>query len=820
MKISKHLFIMMSMGICIEFSGAQSRQTQDFDKGWKFFLGNAPEAQAESFSDNGWRSLTLPHDWAIEEKFDEHSPATTAGGALTGGIGWYRKTFTVPETSKKKKIFIDFDGVYMNSEVWINNHYLGKRPYGYSSFRYNLTPFLKFGNGQNVIAVKVNNAPQPNSRWYSGSGIYRNVWLVTVNDIFVDHWGTYVFASDINVSGQTATQRTAIVHINVIIQNKKKSSQFVTIKTGIYNKEGKKVAERSVINQQLKDSVNNVKDGILVIEPHLWSVEDPYLYKAVTQIISYGKVIDEYTTTFGIRYFSFDVDNGFSLNGKRLKINGVCDHHDLGCLGTAINYRALQRQLEILKQMGCNAIRTSHNPPAPELLELCDKMGFIVLDEAFDMWKIEKSKYDYHLYWDEWHKKDLQDMVLRDRNHPCVMIWSIGNEINEGWDTKDTSQNNQSAILAKELSTIVHSLDTTRPITSALNNPNRNNPIYFSGALDLIGYNYDNNNLANFHQRFPGKKFLGTETVSALETRGHYDINVPSDSIRRWPERWDKPFDKGNADLSVSAYDQVSAPWGSTHEEAWKVFKKYDFLSGQFIWTGFDYIGEPTPYPWPARSSYFGIIDLAGFPKDIYYMYQSEWSSKTVLHILPHWNWKKGDTVDVWAYYNHADDVELYLNGRSLGTRKKEGDELHVQWRVPFEPGTVKAVSKMNGNTVLTQEIKTSAKPAKIILIADRNSIKADGKDLSFVTVKIVDTQGNLVPGADNKVQFKLNGEGTIAGVDNGSETSMESFKASERKAFNGLALAVIQSKEKAGIILLTATSPNLQPATLQIKVK
>ncbi|MBS1936131.1 MAG: glycoside hydrolase family 2 protein, partial [Bacteroidetes bacterium] len=357
------------------------------------------------------------------------------------------------------------------------------------------------------------------------------------------------------------------------------------------------------------------------------------------------------------------------------------------------NYRALQRQLEILKAMGCNAIRTSHNPPAPELLELCDKMGFIVLDEAFDMWKMEKTKYDYHLYWDEWHKKDLEDMILRDRNHPSVIMWSIGNEINEGWQTKDSTENNPGFIIAKELGDIIHSLDKTRPVTSALNNPNPNNPIYRSGALDLVGYNYDNNNLAHFHERFPGKKFLGTETVSALETRGHYDIYIPSDSIRRWPESWDKPFDKGNADLTVSAYDNVSAPWGSTHEETWKVFKKYDFLSGQFIWTGFDYIGEPTPYPWPARSSYFGIIDLAGFPKDVYYMYQSEWTDKTVLHIFPHWNWKQGDTVDVWAYYNHADEVELFLNGQSLGTRKKEGDDLHVKWRVPFQPGTLKAVS-------------------------------------------------------------------------------------------------------------------------------
>jgi len=489
-------------------------------------------------------------------------------------------------------------------------------------------------------------------------------------------------------------------------------------------------------------------------------------------------------------------------------------------LGTAINERALQRQLEILKAMGCNAIRTSHNPPAPELLDLCDRMGFIVLDEAFDMWKLEKTKYDYHLYWDEWHKKDLEDMVLRDRNHPSVMIWSIGNEINEGWNSKDTTLNNPGAKIAVELAAIIHALDTTRPITSALNNPNPSNPIYFSGALDLVGYNYDNNNLVNFHKRFPGKKFLGTETVSALETRGHYDIYLPSDSIRRWPIAWDKPFISGNADLTVSAYDQVSAPWGSTHEEAWKVFKKYDFLSGQFIWTGFDYIGEPTPYPWPARSSYFGIIDLAGFPKDVYYMYQSEWMDKKVLHVFPHWNWKMGDTVDIWAYYNHADEVELYLNGKSLGTRSKSGDDLHVKWRVPFDPGILKAISRKNGQTVLTQEIKTAGKPAKIILIADRKSIKPDAKDLSFVTIKIVDANGVMVPDANNHVQLNITDNGSIIGVDNGSETSMESFKAHERNAFNGLALVVVQSKEKPGNIIVTASSPGLESARLQITVK
>jgi beta-galactosidase len=814
MKISKHLVVLLFAGFFLQGASAQSRRIEDFDKGWKFYLGDAPDAQAENFSDEGWRSLTLPHDWSIEGKFDEHSPATTGGGALTGGIGWYRKNFEVPAAfSQNKKIFVDFDGVYMNSEVWINNHYLGKRPYGYSSFRYELTPYLKFGKENNVIAVKVNNAPQPNSRWYSGSGIYRNVWLVITDKIFVDHWGTSVTTSSIS-------EKSAVAHMETSIKNFAGFQQNVLVTTIIYDPSGKEITRKTNANISIKDTAALIKQDINISNPVLWSVEDPALYKAVTQIRSNGKVYDEYATIFGIRYFEFDVEKGFSLNGKHLKINGVCDHHDLGCLGTAINYHALQRQLEILKEMGCNAIRTSHNPPAPELLTLCDKMGFIVLDEAFDMWKIEKTKYDYHLYWDEWHKKDLEDMVLRDRNHPSVIMWSIGNEINEGWDTKDTSQNNPSALLARELSAIVRSLDATRPITSALNNPNPNNPIYFSGALDLIGYNYDNNNLANFHQRFPGKKFLGTETVSALETRGHYDTYLPSDSIRRWPERWDKPFDKGNADLTVSAYDQVSAPWGSTHEETWKVFKKHDFLSGQFIWTGFDYIGEPTPYPWPARSSYFGIIDLAGFPKDIYYMYQSEWTHKTVLHIFPHWNWKKGDTVDIWAYYNHADEVELFLNGKSLGKRKKSGDDLHVKWRVPFKPGLLKAVSKKNGNIVLTKEIRTAGKAAKIILIAGRKTIKADGKDLSFVTVKILDAQGNLVPYADNNIQFKISGEGSIAGVDNGSETSMESFKASERKAFNGLALAVIQSKEKPGSIQLTASSPNLQSATLEIEVK
>ncbi len=783
---------------------SNARTVESFNSGWKFNLGDDAGAKEVNYNDNNWRSLQLPHDWSIEGKFDKDNPATAGGGALPGGIGWYRKTFVLPVSAKDKHVFIDFDGVYMNSEVWINGHYLGVRPYGYSSFRYDLTPYVQFGSAKNIVAVKVNNAQQPNSRWYSGSGIYRNVWLVTTNDIFVDHWGTYVTTPTITRQSATIQVKTTVRLLNTVQQN-------TSLTTIVYDAGGKEVQRKSSA-VKWKDGLAEVTQELLVANPVLWSIDHPTLYKIVSQINSNGKITDTYTTPFGIRYFEFDSDKGFLLNGKSIKINGVCDHHDLGCLGAAINTRALERQLEILKQMGCNGIRTSHNPPAPELLDLCDKMGFIVMDEAFDMWKKQKNPFDYHLYWDEWHQKDLEDMVLRDRNHPSVFIWSIGNEIPEQGDTSGTR-------IASELASIVRTLDATRPITSACDRPDKSNKIISSGALDLVGYNYHQFMYEGFPKLYPGKKFVSTESVSALQTRGHYDL-VPSDSIRRWPERWDKPFDKGNADLTVSAYDNVSAPWGSTHEETWKIIKKHAFLSGQFIWTGFDYLGEPTPYNWPARSSYFGIIDLAGFPKDVYYMYQGEWTNKDVLHIFPHWNWKQGDTVDIWAYYNHADEVELFLNGQSLGIQKKSGDDLHVKWRVPYTPGVVKAVSRKNGKVVLTKEIKTAGAPAKIILTADRSMIKADGSDLSFVKVTIVDKNGIVVPTADNLVWFTVSGSGWIAGVDNGSETSMESFKASERKAMNGLCLAVLQSNGKKGTITLRAISDGLAPASIILQAK
>jgi beta-galactosidase len=797
------VFILLPTGNLV----AQIKQarTQSFNRDWKFFLGDDASASNSDFVDAMWRNLNLPHDWSIELPFDKESPTGNGGGALRGGIGWYRKTFMLPASAGDKFIAINFDGIYRNSKVWINGHYLDKRPNGYISFQYDLSSYLKYGNEKNVIAVKVDNAQQPNSRWYSGSGIYRNVWLTITDKLHLAYNGTFITTPEVS-------SKLAKIDLKMTIDIPGNIKQNISAVTNIFTKEGKVVAKKLSPVSSMQNTSATVTQTFIVTNPILWSVDNPYLYKAVTQLLSNGKVIDVYTTAFGIRSFAFDADKGFSLNGKTIKINGVCNHHDLGCLGTAINKTALKRQLLILKNMGCNGIRTSHNPPAPELLDLCDEMGFIVMDEAFDMWKKAKTKYDYHLDWDQWHKKDLEDHVIRDRNHPSVFIWSIGNEVNEQWDKKDTL----GTVISKELSDIIRSLDTTRPITAACNSPYPDNPLIKSGALDLIGYNYEHKNFSSFHQRFPGKKFIGTETVSALQTRGHYDM--PSDSVRRWPTRWDQPLVDGNDDTTCSAYDNCSAPWGSTHEETWKVMKKYDFLSGMYIWTGFDYIGEPTPYPWPARSSYFGIIDLAGFPKDVYYMYQSEWTNKTVLHVFPHWNWKAGDSVDVWAYYNNADEVELFLNGRSLGIKRKIGDDLHIWWRVKYEPGIVKAISRKKGRIVLTKEIKTAGKPAKIILTADRRNIKADGSDLSFITATITDARGNIVPDANNLIRFEINGEGFIAGTDNGSETDLTSFKSSQRKAFNGLCLTIVQSKQKTGTIKLSATADGLQSSTVSIE--
>ncbi|NLP56894.1 beta-galactosidase GalB [Lutibacter sp. B1] len=781
----------------------ENRLIVDFNNNWSFMLENGEKEAKLNLKDSTWSKIKLPHDWSIEGEFDENNPATYNGGALPGGIGWYKKSFKITKKDSAKNFYIDFGGIYMNSEVWINNHYLGKRPNGYISFRYNLTPYLNYGEKENLINVKVDNSQQPNSRWYSGSGIYRNVWLVKTDKLHVDNWGTYITTPII-------TKDSATVNVETTIANNYNEAKDAKLKTIVlFN--NNQVAENS---HQIKISPQKnltFSEKLTVNNPKLWFVENPHLYKLISEIYIDNKLVDQYETSFGIRSFKFDINKGFLLNNKPLKIKGVCNHHDLGALGAAINTRALERQLELLKEMGVNGIRTTHNPPAPELLDLCDKMGFIVMDESFDMWKKSKTKYDYSLYWDNWHQKDLKDFIKRDRNHPSVFIWSIGNEILEQWDSTGVQ-------ITKDLVKIVKSLDSTRPITTANNPPSLTNNLNIPDVLDLIGYNYAHKEYKNHKNVFPNRPFIATETTSALATRGYYDQK--SDTLKRWPVSWDKLFTGGNPGNTVSSYDQVSTPWGSTHEETWKIIKKHDYLSGLFVWTGFDYLGEPTPYVWPSRSSYFGIIDLAGFPKDVYYMYQSEWTDKPVLHIFPHWNWEEGKNVDVWAYYSQADEVELFLNEKSLGIKKKQGDDLHIMWRVPFKKGILKAVSRKNGKEVLVKEIKTAEKAYEIALEPDRNELKANTSDLSFITVTILDKNGTLVPDATNNILFTIEGPGKIVGVDNGDPTSQASFKASNRNAFYGKCLVIVKALKEKGTIKLSANTSGLKEAIININVK
>ena len=810
------------------------RQIDDFTDNWKFYLGDDTLAINEEFDDSQWRTLNLPHDWSIEADFSVKNPASPGGGALPGGTGWYRKTFIADKSFENKNIYIDFDGIYRNSKVWINGQFIGERPYGYISFRYELTPYIKQGE-KNVITVRVDNSEQPNSRWYSGSGIYRNVWLVKVNPVHIDHWGTFISATKV-------LKHSANINVVTRLKNTLDNETNIELQTTLLDANGKEIAKvNNTVTIALKDFTET--EQILEINnPKLWSIDNPYLYKVLTQVKQNGTIIDDYKTFTGIRSFSFDADKGFFLNGEPVKLKGVCNHHDLGCLGAAVNYRAIERQLEILKAMGCNSIRTSHNPPAPELLDLCDKMGFIVMDEAFDMWRKKKTLFDYSFDFPEWHEKDLTDFILRDRNHPSIVMWSIGNEVLEQWshvdaDTLDMQQANTllnfagtlsqndletkdlhiNSILTIKLADMVKKLDPTRPVTTGCNETNIFNHIFKSGAMDIIGFNYHEDDWykSQFQQQYPNQKLIIAESTSGLMSRGYY--MMPSDSVYIWPKRWDIAF--SHSINQCSSYDNCHVPWGSTHEKSWEMVKNNDHIAGMYVWTGFDYLGEPTPFWWPSRSSYFGIVDLAGFPKDVYYMYQSEWSDKKVLHVFPHWNWNEGDTVDIWAYYNYADEVELFLNGESLGRKSKPENVFHACWRVPFQKGTIKAISYKDGNQVLTKEIKTAGEPASIQLIADRQKIIADSKDLSFITVEVLDNDGNIVPIADNLIRFSIEGNGTIAGTDNGDPTDSNSLKKPERKLFNGKALAVVQSGNTAGIVKLKAESENLRSAVIEIKM-
>ena len=773
-----------------------ARERQNFDAGWLFILADSAQMSKEAYNDSFWRRLDVPHDWAIEGDFYAGNPSGAGGGALPGGVGWYRKHFTLGDCEtqmSQSRFFLEFDGVYMNSTVYVNGEEVGFRPYGYSSFEYDITPYVR--EGENVVAVRVDNSDQPNSRWYSGCGIYRHVWLTTTNLIHVKHWGVHV----------ETNAKTGQVKVDVDTEG----TGHYQVRNTVFDATGKEV-------------------GMKVKKPHLWSVDDPYIYKVRTQLIADGKVVDEVETTTGFRDFKFDPQTGFWLNGKNFKLNGVCEHHDFGCLGAALNEDALHRKLVKLKAMGVNSIRSSHNPPAPELLNMCDTMGLIVMDESFDMWRRKKTQNDYARFFDEWHERDLSDLILRDRNHPSILMWSIGNEVLEQWssaeaDTLTLEQANLilnaghdastlakdgelsvQSLLTQHLAEIVKRYDTSRPITAGCNEPSPNNHLFKSGAIDIIGFNYHHQWVPGVPENFPGKPFIFSESVSALQTRGYY--MMPSDSIYTAPKEWWLPYT--DPSFMCSAYDNMHASWSSTHEETWDVVKHTPYVGGQYIWTGFDYIGEPTPYGFPARSSYFGIIDLAGFPKDSYYMYQSEWTDETVLHLFPHWNWLPGQTIDLWAYYNHADEVELFINGKSQGVRQKaDSHQYHVMWRVQFEPGELKAVSRKDGKVVKEQVIKTAGAPDHIRLTTDYK-----GKTTTFVSVEVVDKDGNLCPLAEDQIIFSVSGNAKIIGTDNGCQTSMESFKAPQRKAFFGKCIVVVKGKGQ-----MKAQAVNLRDAVITL---
>ena len=810
--------------------GLHAMERQLWDANWRFALADSANMAQPTFDDTSWRVLNLPHDWAIEGNFYVKNPSGAVGGALPGGVGWYRKHLTLNDSDTLSRYVLHFDGVFMNTSVYVNGHLVGIRPNGFIGFGFDITPFLNKKGGDNVVCVRVDNAQQPNCRWYTGCGIYRHVYLLRSSEVRVAQWGVQVLPT---MKGHKAT-----IALNTTIESFAKQNRKLSVRQSLYDAEGRRVAQ-SVTGCVARMGKTTVNQRLNVSHAKLWWPNAPHIYKVITELMAGREVIDRDTTTMGLRTIAFDATTGFSINGQPTKLNGVCLHGDLGCLGTAINEDALYRQLRMMKEMGANAIRCAHNPPAPELLNLCDTMGLMVIDEAFDQWRVGKTEFDYALFFDKWAERDLTDMVLRDRNHPSIILWSIGNEVLEQWNTAKNQGvdlddvnillNNardparlaadeglsDNAKLTRWLADIVRRNDPSRLITAGCNEVSPNNHLFKSGAIDVVGFNYHSKQVANVPKNFPRKPFLMTESVSALQTRGFYAM--PSDSVRRLPGKR-RPFI--DPSFLCSSYDNSCTSWSATHEATWDVVKHTPYCSGQFIWTGFDYIGEPTPFNFPARSSYFGIVDLAGFPKDAYYLYQSEWTKKTVLHLFPHWNWMQGQEIDLWCYYNNADEVELFVNGQSRGVRRKANShQYHVMWRERFEPGTVEVVSRKGGQVVAKRAINTAGQPHHLRLTADKNTLRANGRNLVFVTVEVVDKDGNLCPWAENEVLFSLEGSATIAGVDNGSPFSLERFKDNRRKAFFGKCLVVVQAGNEAGAVNLKAKSIGLETAEVKIQM-
>lgn len=794
--------------------------------------GNPGERVAytlRNFDDHGWRQLDLPHDWGIEGPFKQEYPGET-GKLPWWGVGWYRKHFTAAPDEKGKQFYLDIDGAMAYATVWLNGHFVGGWPYGYASFELDLTPYMEFG-GDNVIAIRLDNPPD-SSRWYPGGGIYRNVWLVKTAPVHISHWGTYVTTPNVSKS-------SANVELKVSLDNSSAAPANVTVRTQISElsngqKTGKPISPAAQTTMAIAAGASNSSTmTIRVDNPKLWNLQEPNLYTAVTSVEQDGKTVDVFETVFGIRTIRFDVDKGFFLNGEHVSLNGVCDHHDLGPLGAAINTRALERQIEILKDMGVNAIRTSHNPPAPELLELCDRMGILVMDEAFDAWRRAKKRNDYHLLFDDWHEKDLRAQVRRDRNHPSVILWSIGNEIGE-------QGNAEGHKLAADLAAIVHSEDQTRPVTAGANNQ-ASGYNGFQKTVDVFGYNYKPAEYGAFRSINSNIPLIATETASTVSSRGEYFFPVYEDKSR------------GKADFQVSSYDLYAPPWAFPPDTEFRGLDEFPFTGGEFVWTGFDYLGEPTPYGGdsgtplvftepavqaamnaqlresgkitvPSRSSYFGIVDLCGFKKDRFYIYQARWRPDfPMAHILPHWNWpERAGLVTPVHVYTSGDEAELFLNGRSLGRKKRAQYEYRLRWDdVKYEPGELKVVAYKNSQRWAEDVVKTTGAPDRLLMKADHSMIRADGQDLSFVTVTVTDRNGLMVPRSKNRLRFSITGPAEIIAVDNGDATNLESFQSPERNAYNGLCLVVVRAKAgQGGQIKLKAHADGLTGTEIVIASK